>query len=421
MPVYAYKGLNEKGRNVGGIVDADSPKSARLKLRRTGVFPTELNETRDQAPTAAGRAAAARASSSGGFNLNLAGLFERGITPQDLALITRQLATLVGAGLPLVDCLGALIEQVDAPRHKKVLSQVRELVVEGSSLADAMKQHPAVFNDLFVNMVRAGEASGALDIVLIRLAEYTERAAALRGKVRSALTYPVFMGMASMGILFFLLSYVVPKVTRIFEERDAKLPTMTVVLLAISGFLSNYWWAILGVLLIVALVGRLYVRTPAGRLRFDGWTLGIPYFGKVLKKVALARFARTLSTLLLGGIPLLQALDIVKHVVSNMVLANAIEDGRNSIREGHSVADPLKKSGLFPPLLVHMIAVGEKSGELEQMLSRAADAYDGEVEASVSALSSILEPVLVIFMGGVVLFIVMAILLPIFDLNQLVR
>jgi general secretion pathway protein F len=417
MPVYAYKGLNEKGRNVGGIVDADSPKSARLKLRRTGVFATELQESRDQTPAAA-RGGTTRVA---GFNVNLAGLFERSITPQDLALITRQLATLVGAGLPLVDCLGALIEQVDAPRHKKVLSQVRELVVEGGSLADAMKQHPAVFNDLYVNMVRAGEASGALDIVLIRLAEYTERAAALRAKVRSALTYPVFMGLASMGILFFLLSYVVPKVTRIFEERDAKLPTMTVVLLAISGFLSNYWWVILLILAVVVLIIRLYTRTPAGRLRFDGWTLRIPYFGKVLKKVALARFARTLSTLLLGGIPLLQALDIVKHVVSNLVLSNAIEDGRNSIREGHSVADPLKKSGLFPPLLVHMIAVGEKSGELEQMLSRAADAYDGEVEASVSALSSIMEPVLVIFMGAVVLFIVMAILLPIFDLNQLVK
>jgi general secretion pathway protein F len=229
------------------------------------------------------------------------------------------------------------------------------------------------------------------------------------------------MGLASMGILFFLLSYVVPKVTRIFEERDAQLPTMTVVLLAVSGFMSNYWWAILGTLLAIVIAVRLSVRTPAGRLRFDGYVLRIPYFGKVLKKVALARFARTLSTLLLGGIPLLQALDIVKHVVSNMVLSNAIEDGRNSIREGHSVAEPLKRSGHFPPLLVHMISVGEKSGELESMLSRAADAYDGEVEASVSALSSLMEPVLVIFMGAVVLFIVMAILLPIFDLNQLVK
>ena len=415
MPVYAYKGLNDKGRNVGGIIDADSPKTARIKLRRSGIYPTDLNETRER-PGGGG----AEPSVSSRFSVELSTLFQK-ITPQDLALMTRQLATLVGAGLPLVECLGALVDQVESSKQKKILSEVRERVVEGGTLADAMKLHPAVFNDLYTNMVRAGEASGALDLVLIRLAEYTERAAALRQKVRSALTYPVFMGAASMGILFFLLSYVVPKVTRIFEETHAQLPTMTIILLAISGFLSNYWWLIIGVLLIVVIAVRLSTRTPAGRLRFDRVMLRIPYFGKVLKKVALARFSRTLSTLLLGGIPLLHALDIVKHVVSNMVLANAIEDGRNSIREGHSVADPLKKSGLFPPLLVHMIAVGEKSGELESMLARAADAYDGEVEASVSALSSIIEPVLVLFMGGVVLFIVMAILLPIFQLNELVK
>ncbi len=416
MPVYAYKGLNEKGRNVGGIVDADSPKTARVKLRRSGIYPTELSETREQP----GGGATAGGFRIGGVSLDVSSWFER-ITPQDLALMTRQLATLVGAGLPLVECLGALTEQVDSARQKKVLSQVREMVVEGGTLADAMKQHPSVFNDLYVNMVRAGEASGALDIVLVRLAEYTERAAALRQKVRSAMTYPAFMGLASMGILFFLLSYVVPKVTRIFEERDAQLPTMTVILLAISGFLSTYWWVIVGLLVIAVIAVRVSTRTPAGKLRFDRVVLRIPYVGKVLKKVALARFSRTLSTLLLGGIPLLQSLDIVKHVVSNLVLSNAIEEGRNSIREGHSVAEPLRRSGLFPPLLVHMIAVGEKSGELEQMLSRAADAYDSEVEASVSALSSIMEPVLVIFMGAVVLFIVMAILLPIFDLNQLVK
>ncbi|MGH7788540.1 MAG: type II secretion system inner membrane protein GspF [Candidatus Binatia bacterium] len=413
MPVYAYKGLNDKGRNVGGVIDADSPKGARIKLRRSGIFPTDLNETRQQA-------AAAGEESGGRFSFDIGALFDK-ITPQDLALMTRQLATLVGAGLPLVECLGALVEQVDSPRQKRMLSQVRERVVEGGTLADAMKAHPAVFNDLFVSMVRAGEASGALDLVLIRLAEYTERAAQLRDKVRSATTYPMFMCIASMGILFFLLSYVVPKVTRIFEETHAQLPTMTIILLAVSGFLSNYWWLIIGLIAAAVFAVRVSIRTPAGRLRFDRLKLRVPYFGKVLKKVALARFARTLSTLLLGGIGLLQALDIVKHVVSNMVLANAIEDGRNSIREGHSVADPLKRSGLFPPLLVHMIAVGEKSGELESMLARAADSYDSEVESSVAALSSILEPILVIFMGGVVLFIVMAILLPIFQLNELVK
>ncbi len=412
MPVYAYKGLNEGGRNVSGIVDADTPKAARQKLRGQGVFPTGLTE---EAQGAGGKPVAAAAQASA----DIRSYFER-ITPQDLALMTRQLSTLVGAGLPLVDCLGALIDQVDNARQKRILSQVREHVVEGGNLADAMSQHPQVFNNLYVNMVRAGEASGALDIVLIRLADYTERAAALRSKVRSAMTYPLAMGVLSLGILLFLLSYVVPKVTKIFEETQQELPGITVVLLTISDFTAEYWWLIIILLGGSFVGGRAWVSTPKGRHRFDDWKLRIPIFGKMLKKVALARFARTLSTLLDGGIPLLQSLDIVKHVVENTILKNAIEDGRDSIREGQSVAEPLKASGHFPPLLVHMISVGERSGELESMLSRAADAYDNEVEAAVNALSSIMEPLLVVFMGGLVAFIVIAILLPIFELNQMV-
>jgi general secretion pathway protein F len=410
MPVYAYRGLNEAGRSVGGIIDADNPKGARLKLRRSGVFPTEVTEQAADRP----QVVAARPA------FDVRAVFER-VSPQDLALMTRQLATLVGAGLPLIDCLGALIEQVDSPRQKRILSQVREHVVGGGTLADGLKVHPGVFTDLYVNMVRAGEASGALDIVLLRLAEYTERSAQLRGKVRAALTYPTFMGCFAVGILFFLLSYVVPKITRIFEETQQSLPAITVVLLGLSGFAREYWWVVLGLVIGAAVALRLSVRTPTGRLRFDRATLRVPYVGKLLKKVALARFARTLATLLQGGIPLLQSLDIVKNVVNNMVLRNAIEDGRTSIREGQSIAEPLRRSGLFPPLLVHMIAVGEKSGELEAMLARAADAYDNEVEASVTALSSIIEPVIIIFMGGIVMFIVLAIMLPIFELNQLVR
>ena len=411
MPVYAYKGLNDSGRNVAGIVDADTPKSARQKLRGQGIFPTGLTEER--------QSESGKTVSSATSRGDIGAYFQR-VTPQDLALMTRQLATLVGAGLPLVDCLGALIEQVDNARQKRILSQVREHVVEGGNLADAMRMHPQVFNDLYVNMVRAGEASGALDIVLIRLADYTERAAALRSKVRSAMTYPLVMGFLSLAILLFLLSYVVPKVTKIFEETQQELPGITVVLLTISDFTAQYWWLIIVCGGIAFIAARAWVGTPKGRLRFDDWTLKVPYFGKVLKKVALARFARTLSTLLDGGIPLLQSLDIVKHVVNNTVLKNAIESGRDSIREGQSVAEPLRKSGHFPPLLVHMIAVGERSGELEQMLSRAADAYDNEVEASVNALSSVMEPLLVVFMGGLVAFIVIAILLPIFELNQIV-
>jgi general secretion pathway protein F len=410
MPVYAYKGLSQQGRAVAGIIDADTPKAARLKLRRTGIFPTDVSEEhRESRPAATVRS-----------ELNLARLTER-ITPQELALLTRQLSTLIGAGLPLVECLSALIEQVESARIKRTLSQVREQVTEGTSLADALKGHPRVFSDLYINMVRAGEASGALDVVLMRLADYTESYATLRDKVRSALTYPVLMGMVGSAILFFLLSYVVPKVTKMFTENKATLPLLTNVLLAVSGFMQQYWWLIVGTLIIVVISIRVSTRTTAGRLRFDRYVLSIPYAGKLLKKVALARFARTLATLLTSGITLLQSLDIVKNVVSNSVLTQAIDEARSSIREGQSIAPPLKKSGVFPAMLVHMIAVGEKSGELEQMLARAADAYDREVEASVSALTSILEPVMILIGGAVVLFIVLAILLPIFELNELVR
>ena len=411
MPVYAYKGLSEQGRAVSGIIDADNPKGARIKLRKSGVFPTDLTEEERKRPATA-------ASAESG--LNLGRYFER-ISPDELALLTRQLATLVGAGLPLVDCLSALIEQVETARTKRTLSQIREQVTEGASLADALKAHPRIFTDLYVNMVRAGEASGALDLVLVRLADYTEKYAALRDKVRSSLTYPTFMAVFGSIILFVLLSYVVPKITKMFSENQGTLPLMTTVLLAISGFMQQYWWLIAGTIIAVVVSIRLSIRTPAGRMRFDRYVLAMPYFGKLVKKVALARFARTLSTLLTSSIPLLQSLDIVKNVVSNSVLSAAIEDARASIREGQSIAPPLKKSGLFPAMLVHMIAVGEKSGELEQMLSRAADAYDREVESSVTALTSLLEPMMIVFGGAVVLFIVLAILLPIFDMQNLVR
>lgn len=409
MPVYAYKGLNAGGRQVSGVVDAENPKGARIRLRQDGIFPTDLVEEKRKDPaTAAG----------GVFNFSI--YFER-ITPEDLALLTRQLSTLVGAGLPLVECISALVEQVENERIKRALSQIREQVTEGVALADALKAHPKMFNDLYTNMVRAGEASGALDVVLMRLADYTESSAALRDKVRSALTYPILMAIVGSSILLFLLSYVVPTITKIFSENQTSLPMMTTILLAISGFMQEYWWLVVGTVLIIVISVRVSIRTPAGRMRFDRYLLAMPYFGKVIKKVALARFSRTLSTLLTSGIPLLTSLDIVKNVVSNMVLSQAIEDARASIREGQSIAPPLKRSGLFPAMLIHMIAVGEKSGELEQMLSRAADAYDREVDSSVSSLTSILEPLMIVFGGGVVLFIVMAILLPIFSMNELVK
>ncbi len=412
MPVYAYRGFNAAGRAIGGIVDADTPKGARQKLRREGIFPTELVEQQRQVPK--------RAATESTTWQSFTRYFER-ISPEELALLTRQLATLVGARVPLVDSLSALIEQSEHARTKRILSQVREQVTEGSSLADALKAHPRVFSDLYVNMVRAGEASGALEAVLLRLADYTESYAQLRSKVRSALTYPTLMAVTGAAILMFLLAYVVPKITKIFAENQATLPLMTRILLAVSGFAQEYWWLMVFVLLTAGVSVQMSRRTEAGRLRFDRYMLAIPYLGTLFKKVALARFARTLATLLKSGVNLLTALDIAKNVVNNSLLSRAIEEARESIREGQSIAPPLKKSGLFPPMLVHMIAVGERSGELENMLSKAAEAYDNDVSTSVATITSVLEPMMILFGGAVVLFIVLAILLPIFEMNQLVR
>jgi general secretion pathway protein F len=407
MPVYSYVGLSPEGKNVTGIIDADSPRAARLKLRKTGVFPTNVTETSVDARSP-------RASRS------ISRLFER-ITPQELAVVTRQLSTLVSAGLPLVECLSALIDQVDTERMKRMLTQTRERVNEGSSLADALHEHPKLFSDLYVNMVRAGEASGALDVVLLRLADYTESTAELRSKLRSALTYPAIMFVFGGLLLFFLLSYVVPKITRLFLESKQVLPLPTRVLMAISGMLST-WWPLLLVLAIGATFGlRFYVRTPAGRERYDHWVLAAPIFGKLAKKIAVARFSRTLSTLLRSGIGLLPSLDIVKNIVDNKALYDATEAARDAIREGQSIAPPLRKSGIFPPLMIHMIAVGERSGQLEEMLYKTAETYEAEVDTTIATLTTLLQPIMTIFMGGVVLFIVLAILLPIFQMSQLVH
>lgn len=406
MPVYAYRGLSADGTAVAGVVDAESPRGARLKLRRTGVFPTDVSEER--AP--AGRRAAFAPGALG----------ER-VPTHELAALTRQLATLIAAGLPLVEALAALAEQTERGHLRRALVQIREKVTEGRALAEALAEHPRLFSSLYVNMVRAGEASGALDVVLDRLAEYSEDQARLLGKVRSALTYPAIMLVLGSSILFFLVSYVVPKVTRIFQETQQKLPSLTVALITLSGFTARWWWLMLLLVAAAAVAVRAYARTPLGRERLDRLTLRLPYVGGLVQKLALARFARTLSTLLASGIGLLPALDIVRTVVDNRVIARAIENARDAIREGQSIAPPLRESGVFPPLVVHMVAVGEQSGQLEAMLGKAADAYDNEVENAVSSLTTILEPLMIVFMGLVVLFIVLAILMPIFELNRVVR
>ncbi|BDG04341.1 type II secretion system inner membrane protein GspF [Anaeromyxobacter oryzae] len=406
MPVFEYKALASNGKAVTGLREADSPKTLRATLRREGVFLTEVLGQQQQ------KAQASR-------DVNVKRWVLGRVSAQELAIATRQLAVLVGAGIPLVDALTALVDQVEHEKLKRILGDVKQRVNEGSSLADALGMHPKVFGDLFVNMIRAGEHSGALEIVLVRLAEFTESQARLRSKIAGTMAYPVAMmviGTVIMGILF---TVVVPKITRIFESTNVALPWYTKALIAMSGFAASYWWAIL-----LGAAGAAYwflrwKRTPAGRARWDRFVLRTPVFGPLTRQIAIGRFARTLSTLLKSGVPLLTAMDIVKNVLGNSRLAEVVEQSRDSIREGESIAAPLKRSGEFPPLVFHMVSIGERSGALEEMLANVASAYESQVETTIGALTSLLEPFMIVMMGAVVGFIVFSVLMPILQINNL--
>jgi general secretion pathway protein F len=420
MPVFEYKGLTTEGRDISGIIDADSPKTARAKLRQSGIYPTDVVEGAGELSYGAGASAQSDRSGSPLPWLSRLRVAER-VGMMEVSLMTRHLATLTGAKLPLMEALSALMDQLEKGELKRIVAGVRERVKEGSSLAVALGQYPSVFSEIYINMVRAGEASGTLDGMLLRLADYLEYQVKLRNQLVATLTYPVFMVVIGGLILFGLVTFIVPKITLIFEEVHQVLPWPTVILIAVSHFLNDFWWIILlaGVFGMFAL--QQYIKTPAGRIQYDRFLLRTPIVGRVTLMVAISRFTRTLSTLLTSGVPLLQALDVVRNVVQNSVLAEAIDRARQNIGEGQSLAEPLKKSGMFPPLVTHMIAVGEKSGDLEPMLVKVSEAYDNEVEAIIGTLTALLTPVMILVMGAVIGFIVMAILLPIFELSQIVR
>jgi general secretion pathway protein F len=406
VPVYEYRALNASGRNIKGIVDADSSRAARLKLRRSGIYPIELHEEAD----------------AQGEKRDFDVLrFLRRIKLQEVAIMVRQLSTLLSAGLPLVESLTAVIEQVPNPALKKIGTQVRERVNEGSSLADAFAQHPRIFSPLFVNMTRAGERSGALEIVLERLADFTEKQVAFRHKISAAMVYPILMTFVGIGVLGFLLGYVIPTVTQIFEDFKQSLPLPTLILMTVSDGLRRFWWAGVVVVALMLLGIDRYSRTEGGRLVLDRIKLKAPIFGALALKIAIARFTRTLAILLKSGVPVLTSMDIVKNVVSNRVLMQVIEDARDNIREGQDIAPPLRRSQLFPPLATHMIAVGEKSGKLEDMLLRVADTFETDVETTVQGLTALIEPLMILFMGSIIGFIALSILLPIFQINQIVK
>jgi general secretion pathway protein F len=412
MAVFEYQGLNGAGKSVSGVIDAEGAKNARAKLRKQGVFPTEVAEQTSQGGATKGKGLS--------IEVDFSKLFGGGGVPvQDLATMTSQLSTLVGAGIPMVEALTAMIDQVDNAKLRVILAEVRDKVNEGDSLGVAMKGYPKVFSDLYVNMVRAGEQSGALDIVLTRLTEYTEASVRLRGKIVSAMIYPILMSVLGFGIVVGLFVFVIPKIRRIFDSFGQELPWITSALLSISDVVSAYWYVFLLLLGLGSWGFWKWKKNPANQERWDGWMLKVPIFGRLNRLVAVSRFCRTMATLLSSGVPILTAMNIVSTVVENKVLEAAVLAAAKNVTEGQSLAVPLKQSGQFPPIVTHMIAIGEKTGELEPMLEKVADAYETEVDNTVSALTSLLEPLLILGMGGVVAFVALAILLPMLNLSSL--
>lgn len=405
MANFAYKGVSAQGRSVSGTVEAESPRSARARLRDRGIFASEVRE-------ALGAAAPSRA---GGRAVG------RRLPARELARALRQLSTLIAAGIPLVDAITSLGHRPMRPALAAALASIRAELTAGESFAASVAKHPTVFPLIYTGMIRAGEASGALDKVLAKVAEHAETNARLQGQLRSAMTYPVIMMLVGGGIVTFLLAYVVPQVTRVFVESNQALPLPTRILMSLGAFVASYGLHLLAALAAATLALRYYATTAGGRRVCERVLFRLPWVGAVTRNVVMARFAHTLTTMVSGGMPLVGALEISRGVTGSSLVSDDLERAAKAVSEGESLASNLARGRHFNPMVVDMIAIGEKSGELEHMLARAADALDEEVRANVEVMASVLEPVMILAMAGVVLFVVLAVLLPVFEMNQLVR
>jgi general secretion pathway protein F len=409
VAVFEYRGIQiASGKPVKGYRDAENAKALRSALRRDGVLLTAASEENEQKQAKTKR------------DIDLLAFLRRPSTSA-IAVMTRQLATLVRAGVPLVESVAALTEQVENEQLVRVLTTVRESLNEGTSFAKSLEQHPKVFPALYVNMIAAGEASGTLEAVLERLADFMEGQARLKGKVAGALAYPVLMAVVGTLLVGVLMVGVVPKVTSVFDNLGQTLPWYTRLLIFVSDTVAAWWWLMLGSVALIIYFFQRWKRTVEGRMRWDIIRLKMPIFGRLVLLIAVARFSRTLSTLLASGVQLLQAMEIGRHVLENARLQAVITEAIGSIRGGESIAEPLKRSGAFPPMVTHMIAIGERSGQLENMLENVSRAYEADVEIRVQALTSLLEPMMIVLLGGVVGFIALAILMPLIQMNQLVE
>jgi general secretion pathway protein F len=408
MPAFAYKALDSKGKQLKGVIEADTARHARSQLREQRLMPLEIEPVTEKEAKAKG----------GGFSLT--GLFKRGISVAELALLTRQIATLVAAGLPIEEALKAVGQQCEKDRLASMVMAVRSRVVEGYSLADSMAEFPHIFDDLYRAMVASGEKSGHLEVVLNRLADYTERRQQLKSKLTQALIYPSVLTTVAIGVISILLAAVVPTVVGQFEHMGQELPGTTRFLIAASDFVRLYGILVLAVIVLALATFNRMLKRAEFRMKYDAVLLKLPVIGKVSKGLNTARFARTLSILSASAVPLLDGMRIASEVLQNMRVRSAVEEATARVREGTSLGAALTNTKLFPPMMLYMIASGEKSGQLEQMLERAADNQDREFEGNVNIALGVFEPLLVVSMAVVVLFIVMAILQPILALNNLI-
>lgn len=407
MAVYEYKAIiKSTGKTTRGVIDADSPAAARRKLREQNLYPTELSEDASRGGAEAARSITGRFSIGGSR-----------VSVRDIALMTRQMAVLLKAGMPVLEALNALLDQTSRVKLRTTIYEVRDKVNSGRSLGDSLAEHPRIFSDLYVNMVRAGEVSGTLEQVLVRLADMLEHQARLRAQILSTLAYPAFMGFFAIGIIVFLLMVIVPRITSLFQRQETELPALTRALIVTSDWIGSYWWAILSVSALLFVLWRQWVSREQGRVRWDRLKLSFPLYGPLHMKLVCARFARTMGTMLQSGLMVLPALEVVNAILGNAFIQNCMDDVKVGVRRGRDLAQPLRETGLFPPMMIHMIELGQRSGEIENMLIQVADTFDEDVRLTIDALVALIEPIIIIVMGVFVGLLVLAILLPIFQMT----
>ncbi len=406
MPVYEYKALTDKGKTKSGIIDALSKQDAKEKIKAQKLYPVEIVASDDDR-VSKGKKRFYR--------------FFGSVNKTEFIYSIRQIATLLSAGVPLDETLSGVVQQTKNAQLKRVMAQVLDRVREGSSLADALKEHPSVFSETFCTMVMAGESSGTLELILEQLAAFLEQQDEYKKKMRSALVYPIFILFVGVTVLFFLLSFVVPRVVSLFADLHTVLPLPTRILIAVSGFLKSYWWIIVIVVLLVVFMFRFWTKTQKGRYAFHLFLLKSPMLGDLIIKSTFSKFSNTLATLLKNGVTLVVSLDIVKNIVNNIVIQSAMENVKEQVIEGVSMSEAMKQYDFIPGSMIQMISSGEKSGEIESLLFKVGHSYEREVDSKLQLFASMVEPILILVLGGIVGFVVMAILLPIFEMSQLIK